>query len=336
MELSATSAFSSIVGHSLQLKQLTTALNKKCLPHALLFAGPQGIGKRRIAQELAFQLLTIDNSNLEKENSYKLLNSGQHPDLHVVETAEGVKGITVDSIRTLTAELRLKPYLAKKRIAIIDQAHTMNVAAANAFLMTLEEPGEDSHIILLSDAPQRILPTIISRTQNMHFGELQSSEITEVLKQLLPETTENPKFLEAILKIAYISLAPLELSPFINPYSLVVENKKKCLEHLKQLVLDTHKLDKQLDSFFFSERSSIRSALALASELGSSKEHTAIAWRSLRKSAQAALKKAESKTQRNVLANTLLKVIEAEHMTNERNLNMTLQLSEVLLERCKH
>jgi len=123
------------------------------LPHSLLVAGPKGIGKLVFAQSLAKKLLGQSHS--------------QHPDYFELSPQEGKKNISVDQVRDLIQRLSQTPHQNGYKIAVIYPAETMNIAASNALLKTLEEPYGKTLLILCTHQESRLLPTISSRCQRI-------------------------------------------------------------------------------------------------------------------------------------------------------------------------
>ncbi|HLF98479.1 MAG TPA: DNA polymerase III subunit delta' [Methylococcaceae bacterium] len=139
------------------------------LPQALLIHGPEGLGKRSLAEAFAQRLLCQGNGDelCGQCVGCRLWAAGTHPHYHAVHPEEPGKAIHVDAIRTLSARFALKSQYAGWRLAVIDPADAMNASAANALLKTLEEPPERSLLILLSSAPGRLPATILSRCQRL-------------------------------------------------------------------------------------------------------------------------------------------------------------------------
>lgn len=139
-----------------QTKQRLDALQKQ-QPHAVLIAGPSGIGKRAIADVLAATLLEIHK---EKLQSYPYLRYIQSPNQ---------KSIGIEAVRELEHFLALKIPGTKPiaRIVVIEDAHTMTHEAQNALLKMLEEPPKDTVVVLTSSHEQALLPTIRSRVQTL-------------------------------------------------------------------------------------------------------------------------------------------------------------------------
>ncbi len=170
-----------IIGHENQKDLFTKMIANSQLPHALLFSGYEKIGKRTLAIDLAKRLICEDD-NCTSCDSCLLIEKGNHPDLIMISSLE--KEIIIDQIRELSRQLSFKPYLASSKIAIIDDAHLMNNHAQNSLLKLLEEPGDSSVIILVSDHPEILLPTIRSRTQLIKFFPVDKDKIKSHLKSV--------------------------------------------------------------------------------------------------------------------------------------------------------
>lgn len=137
------------------------------LPHALLLSGPPGIGKRVFAERLARRLVCERATACGACRACRLAASGNHPDVLLVHPQEGKTEIAVDDARALNQFLVLTPHLATRRVVLVTEADRLNRSASNAILKTLEEPPSGSYLLLVSDAPARLLPTIRSRCQNL-------------------------------------------------------------------------------------------------------------------------------------------------------------------------
>ncbi|MDH5776739.1 MAG: DNA polymerase III subunit delta' [Gammaproteobacteria bacterium] len=156
-----------------QWTQLHQRHQSNGLPHALLFAGPDGIGKFDFARALSASLL-CEQPNKEAQacgscKSCQLLNSDTHPDYSEVLPEEEGKAIKVDQIRELIEYLTLHAHYSGPRIVILSPAEQMNVAASNSLLKTLEEPRPGTLLILVSSQPAKLSATIRSRCQLLRF-----------------------------------------------------------------------------------------------------------------------------------------------------------------------
>jgi DNA polymerase-3 subunit delta' len=152
------------------------------LPHALLLHGPAGLGKRHLALALAKWLLCeapAADSACGRCAACNWYEQGSHPDFRLVEPeaegqeADGEAGkkggryITIHDIRRLGEFLALAPHQGGWRVVVVQPAETMNAAAANALLKTLEEPPRNVLLILVSHQPRRLLPTVLSRCRKL-------------------------------------------------------------------------------------------------------------------------------------------------------------------------
>lgn len=157
------------------------------LPHALLFTGPAGTGKRLFADAFAARLLCDAPTEVAcgRCRACLLVAAGTHPDLLLVVPeaqradaadgegeGEGGRGkrkpsreIRIDEVRQLIAFAAQTAQFGGRRVVVIDPAHAMNVNAANALLKTLEEPGQGTVLLLVSDVPGQLAATIRSRCQ---------------------------------------------------------------------------------------------------------------------------------------------------------------------------
>jgi DNA polymerase-3 subunit delta' len=132
------------------------------LPHALLLEGPAGLGKGLFARRLAALVLGVDPDSVNGDLA--------HPDLVTVSLLEKKKQIAVDQIRELCATLAMTSHSAGYKVAIVDPADRMNVNAANSLLKTLEEPTDDTLLILVRSRLDTLPATIASRCQRIRFG----------------------------------------------------------------------------------------------------------------------------------------------------------------------
>ncbi|MBV1882622.1 MAG: DNA polymerase III subunit delta' [Pseudomonadales bacterium] len=156
--------------------KLIGAEAEKHLPHALMFVGQQGVGKNRIAQAFAHYLLCDDDGKNSQARacgfckSCQLNTAGTHPDLKMIEPEELGKAIKIDQVRALVTSIQKTAQFDGYRVVIIRPAEALNIAAANALLKTLEEPGEGTVLLLVTNSVSALLPTIKSRCQTVSFN----------------------------------------------------------------------------------------------------------------------------------------------------------------------
>ncbi|HET6514201.1 MAG TPA: DNA polymerase III subunit delta' [Thermodesulfovibrionales bacterium] len=194
-------ALRDVIGQDRAVSILLGTLERGRIPSAYLFDGESGIGKRFTALNLAKAINCLKNSEglfatpanvkggslkdvdaCDVCSACKKIDAGTYPDLVIVAPEKGE--IRVDEIRSVEDALSFKPYEGKKKVVIIDDADTMNQSAANAFLKTLEEPPEDSLLILIASNPGRMPETIRSRCSNVKFTPLPTEACAGVIKSV--------------------------------------------------------------------------------------------------------------------------------------------------------
>lgn len=173
-----------IVGHGTVRALLARAVAGQTLPHSLIFDGPDGVGKRACALELAAAVnctARSDGSACGECSVCRRIARGAHPDVVVVAPNE--KGtITVDMAREVIASASYRPFEARRRVVIIDEADRMQPAAQNALLKTLEEPPPSSMFVLVTSRVDVLLITVRSRCPRFRYGRLTTEEVAEVLR----------------------------------------------------------------------------------------------------------------------------------------------------------
>lgn len=161
---------------------LVQSRQRQRLAHALLLSGPAGIGKSVFATGLAAALLCQQprESGLACGEcpACRLFSAGTHPDFFPLGPEETGKPIRVDPVRALCQELAMTSHRAGYKVALINPADALNVNAANSLLKTLEEPTDNTLIILVTDRPGRLPATIRSRCQQQRLP-LPSSALAE-------------------------------------------------------------------------------------------------------------------------------------------------------------
>lgn len=147
--------FDKLIGNELVKKRLSQMLATHTVPHLLLFSGAKDANKRQFAEVFATNWLDQASGPVVDLYSY---------------TPEGKLGMhSIQAVRRLLDEVNLAPFSAGKKAFIIEDAERMLPTSSNALLKTLEEPPKNTLIILLSSAPEKLLPTIVSRCQVVRF-----------------------------------------------------------------------------------------------------------------------------------------------------------------------
>ena len=159
-----------LVGQEHIVRTLQNAVRLDKVAHAYLFCGPRGTGKTTTARVLAKAINCLqDDPGLRPCNACVnclAINTGASPDIVEIDAASN-RGI--DDIRDLRERVRYAPAQLRSKVYIIDEAHQITGAAANAFLKTLEEPPAHTRFILATTDPEELLPTIVSRCQRFDF-----------------------------------------------------------------------------------------------------------------------------------------------------------------------
>ena len=159
---------------------LEAALRGDGLTHAYLFHGPPGTGKRDAAR--AFAAALICEGVEDPAEAERRVLARVHPDLTWVEP-RGAHDVLVDDVRDgVVRQAAMRPFESNRRVFVIVDADRMNEEAQNTLLKTLEEPASFAHLVLVSSAPGRLLPTILSRVQGVRFGPVPAARIAELLE----------------------------------------------------------------------------------------------------------------------------------------------------------
>jgi DNA polymerase III delta' subunit len=166
------------------------------VPHAVLLSGLPSVGKAVLALDLAAALLCQGATGADRPcracRACRMVEHGNHPDLHRIEP-EGAGGqIRIGrsqhpepgTVRWLVSQLALLPVEGGARVAIVRDAHRMNEDAQSALLKTLEEPPAATHLLLLADDEERLLPTVRSRCARLRLGSVAGREIERLLAEL--------------------------------------------------------------------------------------------------------------------------------------------------------
>jgi len=175
--------FADVRGHQRAREFLRSALAHGRLPHALLFAGADGIGKRSLALAFVARLqCERDGEDACAEcASCRQIAAASHPDVQLVSVTPGKKEIGIDRIREVKRFMQLQPLRGKAKVAILDGADLLTTAAQNALLKVLEEPPARSFLLLVSSNPEALLATVRSRCQRLQFAPLPTDTVVEIL-----------------------------------------------------------------------------------------------------------------------------------------------------------
>ena len=178
-------SFSEIIGQTKIIRLLRRALAQDLLPHAFLFTGAEGVGKKSTALTLAKVVNCQNRASgdcCDQCISCRKAASGNHPDIDLIER-EG-PFIKIEQIRALKHRLRFKPLEGRYRVTVINNSQHLKAEAANALLKVLEEPPADNLIILTAVEITALLPTIVSRCLHLPFQPLATVEISAHLAKI--------------------------------------------------------------------------------------------------------------------------------------------------------
>lgn len=209
--------FKNLLGNDHIKDILRRMLEKDRVPRSLLFAGLEGVGKKRFALELAKSFICVNPENAEAcdkcaacrradkfnfpkpddRDAHKQVIFSEFPDIGLVVPYN--KNILVDAIRDLENEANFRPYEAKARFFIIDNADKMNDAASNALLKTLEEPQPTTYLFLVTSRPDSLLQTIRSRCQTIRFAPIEARRIED---KILASEKFSPVDAELVARLA--------------------------------------------------------------------------------------------------------------------------------------
>ncbi len=184
-----------------QWERLQARRRAGSLPHALLLAGPAGVGKTRFARRLAASLLCDEpeaaGDPCGRCRGCHLVQVGTHPDLVVVEPATGQGAILAEQVRALGGFVARTSHFDGPRVALIRAAERMNLHAANGLLKTLEEPPPGCVLVLVSAAPARLTATVRSRCQVLVFQLPARDEALGWLAPRLEAGADVPRWLDS-------------------------------------------------------------------------------------------------------------------------------------------
>jgi DNA polymerase-3 subunit delta' len=227
--------FKDIIAQNKAKASISEQIKNNKIPHAYIFMGEDGIGKNTTALEFA-KILNCTINDYTKTDigacnhciACEQINKRSYPDLHIInfekqaeileEDLDKQKTLKIDIIRYMQKKVYMKSAEGRWKVFILEPAEKMTTAAANCLLKTLEEPPENTIIILVAKHKETIPITIASRSQTVFFQPLPSNEIASYLQQQHSLSSENA------VKIANMSDGSIEKAEMLmlntqNEYS---------------------------------------------------------------------------------------------------------------------
>ena len=196
--------FESLLGNERLKENLTGSLLRGHTAHFYLIAGPEGSGRHTLARLLAAALLCTgqDRPCLHCLPCRKVL-SDNHPDFITVDDPEK-KTVPVELIRQARADMYVMPNESDRKIYLFPRAQDMGIPGQNALLKVLEEPPEYGVFLLITDNPEKLLPTVRSRCVELKLSPLPEQLLLQTLRQRFPQAEEERLHYAAVRSGGYL------------------------------------------------------------------------------------------------------------------------------------
>jgi DNA polymerase-3 subunit delta' len=175
-----------MIGHEWAVDLLCEHIRRSRIQQAYLITGADGLGKRTLGLRLTQALCCTNPPEIGERcgecRACRLIQSGEYPDLHVIQSETIGGQLKVEQIRELSRQLALAPFEGKLRVALLLRFHEANENAANALLKTLEEPASQVVLILTARSKEALLPTIVSRCEVIPLRQVSETEVQTALQ----------------------------------------------------------------------------------------------------------------------------------------------------------
>lgn len=250
-----------LIGHQIQWQYLRSLAETGGIPHAFLFSGPEGIGKKRVALEWV-KLLFGEKNQRGIEEGFNQDAVVINPVFSSSNFRVGKPSIKISQIRELSDYFNLQAAAAPFKVAIINDVHQMRKDAQSAFLKLLEEPRGNTIFILITSFPNMLLSTILSRVQNIKFYNVPKAEIENYLLDIKASRRL------AVDVLNFYNGRPGQVFDFLSNPEAIEERKKRRedftrlrnadisfrFQYVGQLSKDPQRLNEILDFWLFSLR----------------------------------------------------------------------------------
>jgi DNA polymerase III subunit delta' len=247
--------FSKLIGNESVKTSLTQLISAGRVPNSLLLTGPEGVGKKQFAFELAraficqsadenaacgqcsacTRVATFHTPTSDKGDDYDRVFFSDHPDVGLVIPYK--RNLRVGAIRALEVQANFRPYEARARIFIVDDADKMNDAASNALLKTLEEPPSTTYVILVTSRPNLLLSTIRSRCQTIRFAPVSAVSIETLVRTERGLSSEDADLIARLTKGSVARALEFDLGQFRSQREVQLANIEKALVKLDRAAL---------------------------------------------------------------------------------------------------
>lgn len=173
-----------VIGHDRVIRLLQKSIEAHRVSHAYLLSGPRQVGKSTLAREFAKALNCLESDYpCGRCRSCQKIDKGVHPDVQAIDLEEGSKSISIDTIRRLQEGVALRPAEGRTKVYIFREAEKLSEPAANALLKTLEEPPPSVVLVLATLDTNMLLPTLVSRCQQIELRPVPRTELERTLVQ---------------------------------------------------------------------------------------------------------------------------------------------------------
>lgn len=219
--------------HQAVMGQLSSMRRKGQLRHALMFVGPEGVGKWLWAMSLAREVLCLASGEA-KCVCASCDKVADHPDLMIMGPESD--SLKIEPVREMIARCQLRPLVSQRRVVLIRDAHLLTIQAQNALLKTLEEPPGGTVFFVITHRERSMLPTIRSRCQLVRFSPLDAAALGEALRGTLSDQQQvDAALASAAAGSANIAVELLNGEPIEPLKDLLRASAKKRLDVAERL-----------------------------------------------------------------------------------------------------